>query len=139
MYETMPPPEELLERCREVLAMRSRSYIIDAQLFARALLRAAERPLLTHVSFEQGPHVGGLPEPEVTRIVFTTADNAVMLLPAAFMPHLSASSPAQRQNWHLVDRGERIQWMELDSPTRTFAEISLDTVLGLWDRVKEGT
>jgi hypothetical protein len=134
MYETMPPPEELLERCREVLAMRSPSYIIDAQLFARALLRAAERPLLTHVFFKEEGPIG-----PVTHIVFTTADNAVMLLPSSFMPHLSASSPAQRANWQLVDRGERIQWLDVDAPARSFAEISLDTVLGLWDRVKEGT
>ena len=43
MYEEMPAYEDLLERARECIAMRSNSWVVDATLFARWILNEEAR------------------------------------------------------------------------------------------------
>jgi hypothetical protein len=143
VYEEMPTREDLLERARECLAHRSKSWVVDATLFARFLLRELDRPLLTHVAVDFDPHPN-LPPPmdgersTLASAVFSLQDNRVLSIPLAWMPALATADRLQLEHWQLVDRGEGIRWPMLQAPELTFYEISLGMVLQLWDRVKEG-
>ena len=50
-------------------------------------------------------------------------DGRTVSVPLAWYPRLAHGSPAEREHWHLIGRGEGIQWSQLDE------DVSVDGLL----------
>ena len=56
---------------------------------------------------------------------FVLADGREISAPLEWFPRLRDATPAQRQNWRLIGRGEGVHWADLDE------DVSVNSLLGL--------
>ncbi|QCE35833.1 DUF2442 domain-containing protein (plasmid) [Acetobacteraceae bacterium] len=53
------------------------------------------------------------------------ADGRELSVPLAWFPRLSDATPAQRQNWELIGRGQGIHWPDIDEDISTAGLLTL--------------
>ena len=58
-----------------------------------------------------------------SQVHMTIMDGRTVTAPLAWYPRLAQASPAERNNWRLIGRGEGIHWRDLDE------DISIENLL----------
>ena len=69
---------------------------------------------MTSSPIEHRPAVATSVHVSVDTLTVGLADGRSIAVPLAWYPRLSAATPAERNHWRLIGRGEGIHWPDLD-------------------------